>query len=193
MHEMAKTLGIGHMKKYIDHTMFRDLRRFSGLTRRQAADELSVTVRTIQNWETGGARIPWMDYRMLRIVRGYDLPGKAWEGWEVLKDRIYAPNGRWYDACYLEQMEPVFGMARLWRNDYLRRNRLHLSAVASSLSERLTVLPSFRVAPSPGASVMAADCGCHADTYPAQPSELPSLPPAANRVLPPFKRSGGRK
>jgi hypothetical protein len=59
---------------------------------------------------------------MLRILTGYALPGKAWEGWTVHGDRLYAPNGRWYEANSLEQIEQVFGMARLWRKDYLTRH-----------------------------------------------------------------------
>jgi transcriptional regulator with XRE-family HTH domain len=105
---------------YIAPEDFRDLRRFSDLTRKQAADLLSVSVRTVQNWETGGARIPWMAYRMLRILRGYALPGKAWEGWTIHRDRLIAPNGRWYEANTLEQIEQIFGMARLWRKAYSR-------------------------------------------------------------------------
>ena len=108
---------------------FRDLRKSADLTRKQAADVLNVAVRTVQNWETGGARIPWMAYRMLRILTGYALPGKAWENWTVHGDRLYAPNGRWYEANSLEQIEQIFGMARLWHQDYNRRNKKHLSVV----------------------------------------------------------------
>jgi transcriptional regulator with XRE-family HTH domain len=109
--------------RYIHPEDFRDLRRAADLTRKQAADLLDVAVRTVQNWETGGARIPWMAYRMLRILTGYALlPGKAWDGWSVHGDRLIAPNGRWYEANTLEQIEHVFGMARLWRKDYHARN-----------------------------------------------------------------------
>jgi DNA-binding XRE family transcriptional regulator len=107
--------------RWIDPQDFRDLRRFSGMTRREAAAALDVTPRTVQNWETGGARIPWMAYRMLRILRGHALPGKAWEGWTVSGDTLYAPNRRSFDAGSLEQIEQVFAMARLWRQDYARR------------------------------------------------------------------------
>jgi transcriptional regulator with XRE-family HTH domain len=115
--------------RYIHPEDFRDLRRSADLTRKQAADLLDVAVRTVQNWETGGARIPWMAYRMLRILIGYALPGKAWEGWLVHGDRLYAPNGRWYEANTLEQIEHVFGMARLWHRDYNRRAGKHLAVV----------------------------------------------------------------
>ncbi|MGA7595004.1 MAG: VC1465 family Xer recombination activation factor [Gallionella sp.] len=109
------------MKRYIDPQDFRDVRRFADLTRKQAADLLDVTVRTIQNWETGGARIPWMAYRMLRILKGAALPGVAWEGWHVHGDKLFAPSGRWFDAALLGQVERVYAMARLWREDHARR------------------------------------------------------------------------
>lgn len=108
--------------RWIEPQDFCDMRKRSDLTRKQAADLLDVTARTIQNWETGGARIPWMAYRMLRILCGYALPGKAWEGWTIDGDRLYAPNGRWFDANSMEQVERVYALARLWRQDYARRH-----------------------------------------------------------------------
>ena len=116
-------------RRFIDPQDFRDVRKRADLTRKQAADLLDVAVRTVQNWETGGARIPWLAYRMLRILTGYALPGKAWEGWTVCKDRLYAPNGHWYEANSLEQIEQVFAMSRLWRQDYARRHQKHLAEV----------------------------------------------------------------
>lgn len=98
---------------YVRPEDFRELWRFSDLTRKQAADLLSVSVRTVQNWETGGARIPWMTYRMLRILKGYALPGKAWEGSSLRVDRLYEPNGHRCQANSFEQIERIFSMARL--------------------------------------------------------------------------------
>lgn len=109
--------------RWIEPQDFRDLRRQAGLTRLQAAEALDVTGRTIQNWETGGARIPWMAHRMLRILRGYALPGKAWEGWTVQGDTLIASNGRHFTAGELQHIEQVFAMSRLWRQDYTARNR----------------------------------------------------------------------
>lgn len=117
------------LRRWIEPLDFLDVRRRADLTRKQAADVLDVTVRTIQNWETGGARIPWLAYRMLRILTGYAMPGKAWEGWTVHGDRLIAPNGRWYEANMLEQIEQVFGMARLWRQDYAKRNQKSVAVV----------------------------------------------------------------
>lgn len=115
--------------RYVSPQDFMDIRKRDDLTRKQVADLLDVTVRTVQNWETGGARIPWMAFRMLRILTGYALPGKAWEGWTVQGDRLIAPNGRWYEANMLEQIEQVFGMARLWRQDYTKRHQKPVAVV----------------------------------------------------------------
>lgn len=109
--------------RWIEPQDFRDMRHLADMTRKQAAELLDVTPRTIQNWETGGARIPWLAFKMLRILTGYALPGKAWEGWTVDADKLIAPNGRCFDASSLQQVEQVFAMARLWRADYSKRNR----------------------------------------------------------------------
>jgi DNA-binding XRE family transcriptional regulator len=90
------------------------------MTRKEAAKALDVTARTIQNWETGGARIPWMAYRMLRILRGYALPGVAWQGWTIRGHELFNPAGRSFDAVWLENVEYVFAQAKLWRQMYAR-------------------------------------------------------------------------
>ena len=107
--------------RWVEPQSFRDLRRQAGMTRREAAKALDVTGRTIQNWETGGARIPWMACRMLRILQGYALPGSDWEGWTVQGDTLTAPNGRHFTAGELQHIEQIFGMARLWRQTYSRK------------------------------------------------------------------------
>jgi DNA-binding XRE family transcriptional regulator len=119
-------------RRWIEPQDFRDLRRMADLKRYQVAELLDVTARTIQNWETGGARIPWMAFKMLRILAGYSLPGKAWEGWTIHGDRLYAPNGRWFDANSMQQIEQVFAMARLWHQNYLHKK--HPKSAANVLA-----------------------------------------------------------
>lgn len=107
-------------RRWIDPQDFSDLRKQSGLTRRQAAEALDVTPRTIQNWETGGARIPWVSYRMLRILRGFALPNFEWEGWTIRGHQLFSPAGRAFDSTWLLNMEHVFAQAKLWRQMYAR-------------------------------------------------------------------------
>ena len=133
-------------RRWIEPRDFSDLRKQAGLTRREAAKELDVTQRTIQNWETGGARIPWMAYRMLRILRGYALPGVYWEDWTLQGRDLLSPNGRVFDAAWLLNIEHVFAQARLWRQDYSKRHQKRPSLVLS-FPPRQEVQESF-IAPS---------------------------------------------
>lgn len=106
--------------RYIDPLDFRDLRKMARLTRSQVAGLLNVTPRTIQNWETGGARIPWMAYRMLRLLTGYALPGKAWDGWMIRGDTLWSPDNRGFTATDLYWLQNTFAQARLFRQLYAR-------------------------------------------------------------------------
>lgn len=137
-------------RRWIDPQDFRDLRKQSGLTRREAAAELDVTPRTVQNWETGGARIPWMAYRMLRILRGYALPGHHWEGWTLQGDKLYPPAGRPFEAGNLIHLELVFGQAKLWRQMYSRSGRAKTAQTVVSFPDRRQAPPEAQRPPTDG-------------------------------------------
>ncbi len=123
-------------RRWIDPQDFADLRKQSGLTRVQAAEALDVTPRTIQNWETGGARIPWMAYRMLRVLRGYALPGLAWEGWTLRGAVLFSPNGRSFDAVWLHNVELVFAQAKLFRQMYAASGRAKTASTVVPFPDR---------------------------------------------------------
>ena len=123
-------------RRWIDPQDFLDLRKQAGLTREQAAEALDVTSRTIQNWERGGSRIPWMAYRMLRILRGYALPGVHWEGWTVEGDTLTAPNGYSFTAANLAYLEQIFAQARLWRVMYSRSGLEKQARIALPFPDR---------------------------------------------------------
>lgn len=167
-------------RRWVDPQDFRDLRIQSRLTRRQAADQLDVTPRTIQNWETGGARIPWMAYRMLRILRGFALPGQQWDGWQVRDGFLISPEGRFMDASYLGNFEMVFAQARLWRQMYAASGRAKTAS---------TVLPFPDL----------REIGTNAGGYgaPAKALQFPErrkVSPEPQRRPPgPLKRAGGTR
>lgn len=113
--------------RWIEPEAFKDLRHLLLMTREQAAKALDVTPRTIQNWETGGARVPWMAFRMLRILGGYGLPGEAWEGWTVRGADLIAPNGFTFTASELEYLELVFARARSFSELYEAEGRARVA------------------------------------------------------------------
>ena len=126
-------------RRWIDPQDFSDLRKQSGLKRTEAAAALDVTVRTIQNWETGGARIPWMAYRMLRILRGFALPGIYWEGWTLRGKTLFSPSDRAFDAVHLANIEHVFAQARLWRQMYARSGQQKTASTVLPFPDRRRV------------------------------------------------------
>lgn len=123
-------------RRWIDHHDFADLRKQSGLTRQEAADALDVTKRTIQNWDTGGARIPWMAYRMLRILRGFALPSVHWEGWTIRGAQLFSPTGRAFDAVWLQNNEHVFSQAKLFRQMYAASGRAKTASTVVEFPDR---------------------------------------------------------
>ena len=69
--------------------MYRSL----GLSRADCAKFLHVTERTLHNWESGRHDIPFAAYKLLRLVTGQELPGKAWDGWSISGGKLWTPEG----------------------------------------------------------------------------------------------------
>ena len=62
------------------------------LTIEQAAKLLRLSERTLHNWEAGRVRIPYAAYKLIRILRGYELPGDAWKGYRLIGDTLWSPE-----------------------------------------------------------------------------------------------------
>src|SRR3546814_3389691 len=62
---------------------FREMRLSCALSVAAAAKVLHVTARTLHNWESGASRVPYAAYKLLRLLRGGELPGAAWKGWRL--------------------------------------------------------------------------------------------------------------
>jgi transcriptional regulator with XRE-family HTH domain len=71
----------------------RQMYRSLGLSREDAGKLLQITPRTLQNWESGRVRVPYSAYKLLRVLLGYELPHKAWEGFTVRGNVLYTPEG----------------------------------------------------------------------------------------------------
>lgn len=95
---------------------FKDARKRLRWSLDQAADYLWVTSRTIRNWESGQARIPYAAYRLLRLRSGHAVMAQGWDGWEFsTQGALISPAGRLFHVHELEQIERVFAQAQLWR------------------------------------------------------------------------------
>lgn len=65
-----------------------------GLSDLEAAKLLHVSLRTLQNWLSGKHQIPYMAFKLLRLLRYMDLPGKSWQGWHFSRGMLVTPEGR---------------------------------------------------------------------------------------------------
>jgi DNA-binding transcriptional regulator YiaG len=80
-------------------TRFRETRQTCCLTVEGAAKLLRVSPRTVQNWEAGRTEVPYSAYKLMRILRGYRLPGDAWRGFRLVGDTLWSPEGLAFKAA----------------------------------------------------------------------------------------------
>nr|WP_255632036.1 VC1465 family Xer recombination activation factor [Rhodoferax sp. U2-2l] len=65
----------------------------AGLSPEQAGKELHVSPRTIRYWISGKVLVPYAAYRLIRIMRLFDLPCQGWDGWHMHSGRLWSPEG----------------------------------------------------------------------------------------------------
>ena len=99
-------------RKYIDPDAFNLARRKAGLTVKQASIELDVNERTIRNYENGAVQIPYPAFRIMRLLAGYSLLGKSWEGWGFHQNKLWTPEGRSFEAHELRYIATYISLAR---------------------------------------------------------------------------------
>lgn len=86
------------LMRSVNARRFREARHLCVLSQQAAADLLRVSLRTIKNWESGNVRVPYAAYKLMRILRGYQLPGESWRGWNLKGDVLWSPEGRAFRA-----------------------------------------------------------------------------------------------
>lgn len=65
----------------------------AGLTPETAAQMLHVTPRTIRYWVSGRVTVPYAAFRLLRVMRLFELPVPGWEGWHMHSGKLWSPEG----------------------------------------------------------------------------------------------------
>ncbi|MGH8128040.1 MAG: VC1465 family Xer recombination activation factor [Gammaproteobacteria bacterium] len=108
----------------IDAEAFRELRFCCGLDIDRTARLLHVAPRTVRRWESGRSRVPYSAFKLLRLIRGGELPGKAWEGFRIAGDTLWSPEGKPFKAHELGYLWLTFASARAWREAYRERCRI---------------------------------------------------------------------
>jgi hypothetical protein len=69
-------------------------------------------------------------------LRGVALPGVAWEGWTIRDHQLFAPNGRSFDAVWLQNNEHVFSQAKLFRQLYAASGKAKTASTVVAFPDR---------------------------------------------------------
>lgn len=72
---------------------FRVLCADAGLSVDEVAKTLHVTPRTVRYWFSGQSAVPYSAYKLVRIMRWFELPQKGFEGWCMHSGKLWTPEG----------------------------------------------------------------------------------------------------
>ena len=168
-------------KPAVTASRFRDARALCCLTVAGAAKLLRVTERTIQNWESGAVRVPYAPYKLMRILRGYELPGEPWRGYRLSGDTLWSPEGLAFKAADHRWWSLTCRMAAEFRTIMAARR---VAALAEAEGPALGLVysktsdtPDLRIAETPGISSFPARPH-RPGAVPQDPCPVPTPPPA---------------
>ena len=72
---------------------FKVLLADTGLSHEDAAKLLHVTPRTIKYWVSGKVLVPYAAYKLVRVMRLFELPCAGWDGWHMHSGKLWSPEG----------------------------------------------------------------------------------------------------
>ncbi|WP_185820090.1 VC1465 family Xer recombination activation factor [Xanthomonas sp. GW] len=114
---------------------FRTARFTLGLSIRDCAALLRVSVRTVANWEAARSRIPYTAYKLMRVLRGGKLLGPDWTGFQVRGDVLATPEGRELRSSDLVWWSLLVLQAQEFRNIMAQRRGVLPTHVATAMVE----------------------------------------------------------
>jgi len=107
----------------VDADQFRTARRFSGLSRDDAADLVGVSLRTIGHWETGRARPSFAAFKLLRIYRHGDLIDPRWAGYSIIRGKLVTPENHTFEPHDLSWLSLLVRRAKGFSDLLAERDR----------------------------------------------------------------------
>lgn len=119
------------------------------LTVEQAAKLLRVSERTLHNWEAGRVRIPYAAYKLIRILRGYELPGDAWKGYRLIGDTLWSPENLPFHAADARWWSLTVQMA----HEYRRQSKAKQAGAVAARPAHIASNPDLVITSKQGVSV----------------------------------------
>lgn len=94
---------------------FKATRLLCALSVAEAGKPFRVTSRTIHNSEAGRAMVPYAAFKLMRILRGFELPGHHWQGYRLSGDTLWSPEGKLFRAVDARWWSLTVAMANEFR------------------------------------------------------------------------------
>jgi hypothetical protein len=99
----------------------------TGMTPESAAQMLHVTPRTIRYWISGRVTVPYAAFKLLRVMRLFELPMPGWEGWHMHSGKLWSPEGYGFTPQDSEWWSGLVRRARLFHQLYDRDRQLDIA------------------------------------------------------------------
>jgi transcriptional regulator with XRE-family HTH domain len=132
----------------------------AGLSIDEAAKLLHVTPRTIRYWFSGQVTVPYAAYKLVRVLRWFELPGKQWSGWHFHGGKLWTPEGHGFEPRDSNWWSLLVRQARSFHSLY--RDNLQLRAALRVQGQTAAVVGDASASPEtdaagPGAPALAGD------------------------------------
>jgi hypothetical protein len=121
---------------------FKILLNAAGLKPEAAGKLLHVTPRTIRYWISGKVLVPYAAYKLVRILRLFELPGEGWRGWHMHSGRLWTPEGYGFNPADSDWWGLLVRRADGFGRQYDRANQLavalrRLAAAGHAMTDKL--------------------------------------------------------
>ena len=128
----------------------------SGLSIDETAKLLHVTPRTIRYWFSGKVTVPYAAYKLVRVLRWFELPGKQWTGWHFHGGKLWTPEGHGFEPRDSTWWSLLVRQARsfhtLYQDNHRLRNEQRVQGQAAAVVGDASASPEIGAA-GPGSAV----------------------------------------
>lgn len=106
---------------------FKILLSDAGLTPDTAAQLLHVTPRTIRYWISGEVTVPYAAYKLVRVMRLFELPCEGWQGWHMHSGKLWTPEGFGFTPDCQSWWSLLVRQARMFRDMAARERQFDIA------------------------------------------------------------------
>jgi hypothetical protein len=137
---------------------FKILLADAGLSPESAGQLLHVTPRTIRYWLSGTVAVPYAAYKLVRVMRLFELPCEGWQGWHMHSGKLWTPEGYGFTPDCQNWWSLLVRQARLFRQMAEREHQLDM-AMHRTVNVPVSQTPSVAATKSEPRTALDAPTG----------------------------------